>query len=72
MNPIELAQRDCTTMGFRTNTPQFQQCVMTTANNIRNNRAAIAAAEAARPQQSILPRTVTCGRVGSYIHCSEN
>ena len=82
MNPIELAQRDCTTMGFTANTQQFHQCVMVTANNIRNNRAAIAAAEASRPQQSFLPpvpppqtqwspQGVSCQRrIGNRVECS--
>jgi hypothetical protein len=66
----ELAMEDCSKMGFVPGTPQYQNCVLVTSQNIRNARAQQAAAsEAARINAT--PRQVQCRQVGSYIHCNE-
>jgi hypothetical protein len=66
----ELAMEDCSKMGFVPGTPQYQNCVLATSQNIRNARAQQAAAsEAARINAT--PRQVQCRQVGSYIHCNE-
>jgi hypothetical protein len=68
---IDLAKQDCVEMGFYPNTAQYQNCVMTTTQNIRNVRAQESQASAIRAN-SMFPKTTTCSRVGSYIQCTEN
>jgi len=50
MSSIDVAKEDCTKMGFPVGSPQYQNCVMITTQNIRNVRAQAAAADDARHQ----------------------
>lgn len=57
MSSIDVAKEDCLEMGFKQESTQYQNCVMTTAHNIRTNseiqsRASAAAANAAEQVRS--------------------
>ena len=73
---LDLAKQDCVEMGFQVNTPQYQNCVMVTTQNIRSVRAQwaaesdAAAARAAAAAEAARPRTITCSGTGSVRTCT--
>lgn len=68
--PVEVAKEDCISIGFKIGTPQYQNCVLVTSQNIRNARSNEASARELAPR-SYGPKTTTCNRVGSSVHCTE-
>ena len=71
--PTDQAAENCQKIGYRTGTDAFKQCVVVTANNIRNARAQseIARSIENSTMQSTMPKTIRCRQVGSYVHCNE-
>jgi hypothetical protein len=67
---VDLAKEECAKMGFNLGTPNYQMCVLRQTDSIRNARAQAAAAHA-QASNNVLPRSVQCRQVGSYIHCNE-
>ena len=69
---IQLAQKDCAQMGFQIGTPQYQNCVLSVTNNIRNARVqqSIAAQDAADRARDAMSKTITCTGTGSIRTCS--
>jgi hypothetical protein len=72
MSSIDVAKQDCSKMGFQFGTPQYQNCVMVTSNNISNQRQAnsVSAKEAADRARDAMPKTITCTGTGSMRTCS--
>ena len=84
MSSIDVAKEDCLEMGFKQGTTQYQNCVMTTAHNIRTNReiqsaastAAASAAEQVRLNQPVQQvnqgyRNYDCrARLGGRVECT--
>ncbi len=73
----ELAVSDCLKMGFKSGTPQYQQCVLVTSQNIRNNRASVPTTQwAPSPVSPTIqvnsgPTSVTCvRRIGNRVECN--
>ena len=65
--PTEQASENCQQIGYRLGTNEFRQCVVVTANNIRNARAQQAIAS-----ERNRPRTTHCERwLGDSIRCTE-
>lgn len=76
---VEIAQEECSNMGFQFGTTPYQQCVMTTVNNNRNIKAqrqavnaAIRSAEHQNMMNSMKTINTQCYRTGSYINCTSN
>lgn len=68
--PTEQASEDCQQIGYRLGTNEFRQCVIVTANNIRNARAQQAiASERNRPRST----SVVCRPwgVNGAVRCEE-
>lgn len=88
MSSIDVAKEDCLEMGFKQESTQYQNCILTTTHNIRNARTQQAAADSAGHQafmnnlgqqtQSRQPvqqgyRTYDCrARLGGRVECTGN
>jgi hypothetical protein len=74
---VEIAQTECTNMGFQFGTQPHQQCVMTTVinnKNLKEQRRAtndmIRSVEHQNFMNSMKTVDTTCHRSGSYIDCT--
>lgn len=69
---IEVAKEECSNIGFRAGTSQYQNCVLQQTQNIRNARAQ-AAAQASANSASMMRsmKTVHCTNDGYNIRCQE-
>lgn len=69
---IDLAKQDCIEMGFSVGSPQYQNCVMVTTNNIRNAREQQSRdSEAVRQSVDVKFKTTQCRQVGAFVQCQE-
>jgi hypothetical protein len=67
----ELAMESCQKIGYQPGTENYRQCVMNTANNIRQARATQSAASE-NIRQSMTPRHTDCWSNGAYISCTSS
>ena len=71
MGAVDYAKTECKKMGLVESSPKFNQCVDTTAAQLRARNQQQTYSSSQADARSMMPRTVTCRQIGSSMQCTE-